>query len=287
MPGLSVNYISIIKHLRIPFSFYLSPIFLLGYFVSPSADIFSAIFVFVIIHFFLYSATNSYNSYFDKDTGSIGSLKNPPPVTKELYWTSLSLDAIAIVAALFVSYTFALMVFIFGLVSKAYSHPLVRLKKYPVVSLFVAAFFQGGFTVLMVSIGLHGTINDEVLFAALLATVMLLGFYPITQIYQHKEDKEHGDLTFSRWIGIRGTFYFAAVAFAITAILFWFYFETYYDLWYFFLFAVMMLPMVVYLGYWYYKVHHLELYADYHHTMKMLNITGICLNMFFIILILI
>ena len=122
-------------HLRIPFSFYLVPVFLFAWSISDKQYVFNAVLSFVIIHFFLYPASNAYNSYFDKDKQSIGGLKNPPPVSKELYYIALIFDAIALMLGLFIGWQFVLMLFIYGLVSKAYSHPSIRIKKYAIGSL--------------------------------------------------------------------------------------------------------------------------------------------------------
>jgi len=84
-------------HLRIPFSFFLLPVFLFSLSISPNLNGSRIFWVFIIVHFFLYPASNGYNSFFDKDEKSIGGLKNPPPVNKGLYYLSLSFDVIAVV----------------------------------------------------------------------------------------------------------------------------------------------------------------------------------------------
>ena len=120
-------------HLRIPFSYFLLPVFLFSLAVSPNISSGPVLWTFIIIHFFLYPASNGFNSYFDKDEKSIGGLKHPPPVNKGLYYLSLLFDAIAIVlGVIIINIPFAILLFIYGLVSKAYSHPQIRLKKLPI-----------------------------------------------------------------------------------------------------------------------------------------------------------
>src|SRR5688572_33056168 len=105
-------------HLRIPFSYFLLPVYLFSLSISPNLNESRLLWVFVILHFFLYPASNGFNSYFDKDEGSIGGLKYPPPVTKGLYFLSLIFDGGAIVLAyLKIGWPFALMVFVYGLAS--------------------------------------------------------------------------------------------------------------------------------------------------------------------------
>ena len=134
-------------HLRIPFSYFLLPVFLFSVAISPNLDGSRLFWVFIILHLFLYPASNGFNSYFDKDEKSIGGLKNPPKVNKGLYYLSLLFDLIALGMGYFIiSPLFAVMLFIYGLVSKAYSHPLIRLKKYPIIGWIAAGIFQGAFT---------------------------------------------------------------------------------------------------------------------------------------------
>lgn len=115
-------------HLRIPFSYFLLPVFLFALGVSPNFTESRLLWSFLIVHLLLYPASNGFNSYFDKDEKSIGGLSNPPPVKVGLYYVSLLFDGFAIVLGLKISVLFASMLLIYGLVSKAYSHPAVRLK---------------------------------------------------------------------------------------------------------------------------------------------------------------
>ena len=76
---------STLIHLRFPFSFFLLPVFLFTIACLPDFAWSRFVVVFGILHFFLYPASNGYNSYFDKDEGSIGGVKTPPKVTRELF----------------------------------------------------------------------------------------------------------------------------------------------------------------------------------------------------------
>ncbi len=116
-----------------------------------------------------------------------------------------------------------MMILIYGLVSKAYSHPSIRLKKYPILGWLTVGLFQGSFAFLMCYVGinnfeLESLMQNKIIIPAILTTVMLLGNYPMTQIYQHEEDAKHGDKTMSMLLGIRGTFIFVQVVFALAAI---------------------------------------------------------------------
>src|SRR3569623_1449054 len=132
---------------RIPFSYFLLPVFLFSLAVSPNFNEARLFWVFFIVHFFLYPASYGYNSYFDNDEKSIGGIKNPPPVNKGLYYLSISFDVVAIVLGYIkIGLLFAGMLLIYGLVSKAYSHPAIRLKKYAITGWIITGLFQGFFT---------------------------------------------------------------------------------------------------------------------------------------------
>lgn len=275
-------------HLRIPFSFFLLPVFLFSLALSPNLIPVRIFWVFFIVHFLLYPASNGYNSYFDKDEESIGGLRNPPPVDRGLYWLSLLIDALAIVLGfILVNKLFALMLFVYGLVSKGYSHPGVRLKRFPITGWLAAGFFQGYFTFLMCYIGINdfplfAALNSKVTYAGLLTTLMLLGNYPMTQVYQHAEDARRGDLTLSRLLTIPGTFKLAGAVFLLVFICFTWYFIAFFELRYSALFAIAIFPVMVYFIHWVLQVRENAQTADYDHAMRLNLVSATCLNVFFL-----
>lgn len=277
-------------HLRIPFSYFLLPVFLFAVAVSPNISEPRLLWVFIVLHLFLYPASNGFNSYFDKDEKSIGGLKNPPKVNKGLYYLALTFDLIALLLGYFIiSPLFAVMLFMYGLVSKAYSHPMIRLKKYAIGGWIAAGIFQGAFTFCMCYVGLNNfslsmCFNAHVLIPALLTTVMLWANYPMTQVYQHEEDVKRGDQTLSVKLGIRGTFYFTAAVFIIAAIQFTFYFLEFYALKYAIIFFIALAPVLLFFLLWFFKVRQDKSAANYSYAMGLNFISATCLNAFFIYL---
>jgi 1,4-dihydroxy-2-naphthoate octaprenyltransferase len=284
MPSLST-----LLHLRIPFSFFLMPVFFFALANSPNFTETGIVWTFLIVHFLLYPASNGFNSYFDKDEKSIGGLKNPPPVKKELYYVSLAFDLTAILFALKISFLFSLMILVYGLVSKAYSHPSVRLKKYPIVGWLVTGFFQGFFSFLMCyeginALGVSSLLKLQLLIPAILTSVMLWGNYPMTQIYQHDEDEKHGDKTLSIVLGIMGTFIFTALVFSLATAGFVIYFIYYSKIDYAIQFVIALSPVLIYFLIWFYQVVKDSKKASYGRTMWLNFISAFCLNGFFIYL---
>jgi 1,4-dihydroxy-2-naphthoate octaprenyltransferase len=217
-------------------------------------------------------------------------LKNPPPTNKGLYYLSLLFDVLAIILGyLKINLTFAIMLLVYGLVSKAYSHPSIRLKKHAFTSLVITGLFQGMFTVVMCYIGINkygieNALSAKVLLAGLLASLMLWANYPMTQIYQHDEDSKRGDITVSIKLGIIGTFYFAAAMFGVAVIGFAMFFIAYFDIRYVAIFMLATSPVLIYFFAWFVNVRKDESKADYQHTMWLNYISGTCLNIFFIYL---
>ncbi len=275
-------------HLRIPFSYFLLPVYLFALAISPNLNESRMLWVFIILHVFLYPASNGYNSYFDKDEKSIGGLKNPPAVNKGLYFLALLFDLVA----LFLGYwkingLFVVMLFIYGLISKAYSHPSIRLKKYPVLGWIAAGLFQGFFTFIMCYVGinnfsLENCWNVHVLIPAVLSSMMLWGNYPMTQVYQHEEDAKRGDDTLSLKLGIKGTFIFTAVVFTLAVAGFIFYFLEFFEIKYAYFFMVALLPVLGYFLFWFLKVVKDESKANFSYAMGLNFISSTCLNGFFI-----
>ena len=278
---------STLQHLRIPFSFYLLPVYLFAFGVAEGVHSIPAIGVFVVLHLLLYPASNGYNSYFDKDEESIGGLEQPPPVSRQLYIAANLLDIAAILIGWWLAGPlFAGMAAFYSLVSRAYSHPSIRLKKYPFIGWWVAGFFQGFFTFAMVYVGITGEgltqfWETKTVLAACLTTLLLWGSYPMTQIYQHNEDARRGDHTLSLLLGIKGTFIFTAAAFTIANIAFWIYFLEFHSLWAGLAFQLFLLPAFIYFIRWLSLAYHNDSAVTFKKAMYLNTISALSLNLFF------
>ena len=283
---------NIILHLRIPFSLFLMPVFWFAISQSQNPDWGITAGLFLVLHLLIYPASNAYNSYFDKDEGPIGGLENPPPVNLALFYVAWVLDIVAFVVAYFLGgWILSVALIIYSSISKAYSNDKIRLKKYPIISWLTVGFFQGAFTYLTVihtvnMVSLSEILQNKYLFPAILSSLNLLGFYPMTQIYQHEEDARRGDMTMSRLLGIKGTFIFTASIFLFVTIAFFFYFKgvRIYNFPAFLVYLLVMSPVLIYFNLWFLKVFKNENQADFHHTMRLNMLGSVCLNLFFILL---
>ncbi|MDX5423498.1 MAG: UbiA family prenyltransferase [Hymenobacteraceae bacterium] len=283
------NYRTALTLMRIPFSLYLMPVYWFALSTVSGFALWRAVAVFLVLHLLVYPASNGYNSYHDRDEGSIGGLKQPPKVTHELMHLVLLFDVLAVALGLLLSPLFAALVALYLLISKAYSYEGIRLKRYPITSTFVVTFFQGAFTYLMVQVGVGLPVGKVLqtpnIWFALVSTLFLCGSYPLTQIYQHEEDSRRGDRTLSLMLGIRGTYLFAALSLAAGAgLLLWLYYTTN-QLQNAVIFLVCTAPVLYFFGGWVLRAQQDLRVVNYENTMRMNKISSVCISLAFVAMI--
>jgi 1,4-dihydroxy-2-naphthoate octaprenyltransferase len=277
-----------IKLLRIPFSLFLMPVFLLAVSQATQLNLLHTFIVFVIIHLLVYPASNGYNSYIDRDEASIGGLEKPPLPTKELFYITLILDATAITSAAFlINPGFSLAILLYILASRAYSSKLIRLKKYAFSGFAVVVFFQGAFTYFMSAIAISEDVFvlKNSLYILIATSLQIAGAYPLTQIYQHKQDAADGVQTISMKLGIRGTFIFTASMFALCNLFYFLHFSSQNQSTHFYILQAFFLPIVLYFSYWFIRVLKDQTQANFKNTMFMNMLASGCMSAFFVLLI--
>jgi 1,4-dihydroxy-2-naphthoate octaprenyltransferase len=276
-------------HLRLPFSFFLLPIFLFALSQTIQIDLLNSLIIFFVLHLFIYPASNSYNSFMDNDKGSIGGLKNPPPATLKLYKVSILLDMTGLFLCLLINWKLLFLMLVYIAVSKAYSWKKIRLKKYGITGWLVVMLFQGGFTFLLVNMSTENIFSsswfsNKNIECMLLASLLIGGFYPLTQIYQHEEDAGRGDYTISYKLGITGTFIFSASLFLGASAVAYHYFNLYFSINQFLVFIFCLTPVIAYFLFWFIKSVQNNKYADYTHAMRITTFSSICMVLCFCIL---
>lgn len=279
---------SSIQLLRFHFSFFLMPVYWFALSQTPNIQTTDAILIFIILHLLVYPASNGYNSYMDRDTESIGGIKNPMAPTRQLFYVSIILDVAGVVLSCLVSKWFALGVICYILASKAYSYRGIRLKKYPVIGYLTVMIFQGAVTFFLV---MHGSSVEKMLqvpVAGIVAAALLIGgFYPLTQIYQHQQDKADGVITLSMLLGFRGTFIFTAIVYFFSVAALAYHLISTLQLNGFLIIQIFFLPVLVYFIWWFNQVVHNNNNANFVYTMRMNLLASICTNAAFIVLFLI
>ena len=243
----------------------------------------NALLIFIILHFIVYPSSNGYNSYMDRDTSPIGGLKSPMEPTKELFIVTIILDIAAVILSFFISFVFAAGIFFYILASRAYSYRKIRLKKYPVIGYLTVIIFQGAVTFFLVYHGSDSSHTTHVPVLAMVASSLLIGgFYPLTQIYQHKADYEDGVITISYVLGYRGTFIFTGIVYALAFIALGWYFNLHSQLMNFIILQICMLPVIINFFIWFSRVVKDNNNANFKNTMRMNILASVCANAGFI-----
>lgn len=276
---------STIQLLRFHFSFFLMPVYWFALSQTLNIDVLHAIFIFCILHLLLYPASNGYNSYMDRDTESIGGIQNPKQPTKQLFYTTVVMDIVAVMFSYFISLYFMLGIIVYILASRAYSYRGIRLKKYPVIGYLTVIIFQGALTFFLV---MHGSSADKMtdvpLIGMVTASLLIGGFYPLTQIYQHRQDKADGVISISSMLGYKGTFIFTAIIYFFAMISLGYYLISGLQLNNFLIIQIFFIPILVYFFWWFKKVLADNEAANFKNTMRMNLLASFCSNCAFITL---
>lgn len=277
---------STIQLLRFHFSFFLLPVFLFALSQLPIINWRNALFVFIILHLLVYPSSNGYNSYMDKDETPIGGLKNPLPPTKELFFTTVIMDVVALLLSAFISTVFALGILLYILASRAYSNRRIRLKKYPVIGFLTVFIFQGA---VILFITYHAVSPNQTLHVpvapCIISSLLIGALYPLTQIYQHEYDKKDGVISISYLLGKKITFLFSMLLFLSATFLLYLRFHQQDELSHFYLYLLIMLPVVLFFMYWMMKVWRHEEAANFRNSLRMNVLSTVCTTIFFVTLI--
>ncbi|MDF3067780.1 MAG: UbiA prenyltransferase [Polyangiaceae bacterium] len=206
---------SLFVHLRLHYQLvFLSPLFAWGFALGGGEFSRRAGWGFLAFHVFLYGGITAYNSFYDRDEGPVGGLRQPPAVTAPLLGFSLAVQLVGLALTLLVGWQLAALYVIVMVLSVAYSHPRFRWKARPLLSLLVVALGQGavGFRagwLCAATPPLPLLSSYEGLLGMGAAILLTTGFYPLSQLYQIDEDRQRGDLTFAVTYGAKASFHFS------------------------------------------------------------------------------
>jgi 1,4-dihydroxy-2-naphthoate polyprenyltransferase len=284
---------STVQLLRLPFSVFLMPVFWFALGQVIPRDWGRALLVFLILHLLVYPASNGYNSYMDRDSSPIGGLQHPLSPTRQLFVVTLGMDMLALLLGLLISWYFAAGLLVYILASRAYSYRGIRLKKYPIVGWLTVVSCQGALVFFIVyqgshplSAGLNASIRAP-LEAMIASSLLLGGFYPLTQVYQHEADRRDGVRTLSMILGYRGSFVFTGLLYVVAFLMLYHYFMSTLQITEFYALATCMLPVVVYFLIWAVRVWRDPAQASYANSIRMNLLGSICLNLGFILVLII
>ncbi len=222
----------------------------------------------------------------DRDTESIGGLANPMQPSRQLFVVTVVMDMLGICLSFIISYWFAGAYIFYIACSRLYSYRGIRLKRFAVLGYLTVILNQGGAIFFMVYHGADKNLSLHVPWQGMMAASFLIGgFYPITQVYQHKADAKDNVHTISMLLGKRGTFVFCALMYAVAFGLLFIYYNQQNEMRSFFILQIFFVPVAVYFLRWLIQVWKDGSFADFKHTMRMNWLAGTCTSLAFITLI--
>lgn len=263
------------------------PVFCLALSRVEVVDWWNALGIFILLHLFIYPASNGYNSYIDRDETPIGGLEHPPEPSRNLFWAAFIFDLLGLAIALLIHWQVFLLVAGYMLASRAYSSPQIRLKGMPIVGFLTVMAFQGAgtfATVYLAASGLDwaGLLDHWPVWLG--SSILIGGVYPLTQVYQHEADRASGDHTISLLLGYRGTFVFSILMFAIAGGFIFYEFHQMDQIPFFLVFLGFLLPVIAYFNWWMLKVWKDHTAANFKNAMRMNALAATCMNLAFLII---
>lgn len=274
---------STIQHLRWGFSLFLMPVFWFALSQAPSVSWGKACLIFIILHGLVYPSSNGYNSYMDRDTGSIGGIEKPLPVHRELLHVSIAMDVAALLLCLALGWEVVLAVGIYITASRLYSYRGVRLKQYPIIGYLTVIICQGALVYFIVSRSVgDGFSWSSSGLPAIITSLLIGGTYPLTQVYQHQQDREDGVTTISYVLGVKGTFVFCGAVLFVALLLLTLYFTAAHQWKSLVAYGIAMLPVGIYFTCWFLKVGKSPGEANFKNLMTMNYVASVCSSLAFI-----
>jgi hypothetical protein len=158
--------------------------------------------VFFIFHIGAFGGLTALNSYYDRDDGPVGGLWRPPTIPSHLIQFAWGVQLCGWLLLLPLDLRLAAIYGAIVLLALGYSHPHTRWKGHPWKSVLVVMVGQGALDFLagyLTATTLYERPPGPAVMAGLIGAMLTTaGFYPLTQLYQLKDDQERGDHTLAR-----------------------------------------------------------------------------------------
>lgn len=166
------------------------------------------VFQFLVIHLLLFGGATVYNSYWDRDEGPIGGLRNPPPLASWTRPASVLLQFGGLVLSIPMGPVYMLFYAISMLFFWLYSHPAYRWKGRPLPSLIAIGVSTGSNSLVFGYLSAGSQWDPLILVPAMGVALVMLSLYPVSQMYQLREDEARGDRTFAVEFGTQAIYPF-------------------------------------------------------------------------------
>ncbi|MFU8859524.1 MAG: UbiA family prenyltransferase [Cyclonatronaceae bacterium] len=193
-------------HLRWHYQlFILSGGYMMGGLFSGVTDTVMYLVQFANVHLLLFGGATAFNSWYDRDSGPVGGLRNPPKMQPWMLQASWGLQIAGGCLAVLAGWQFFLLYMLSMFFFWLYSAPGPRWKGHPLLSLAGIGISTGTGSFLMgFSAAGHEFLSLHVIAASLGVAMVILSLYPVSQVYQMVDDMKRGDQTFFIRYGLAG-----------------------------------------------------------------------------------
>ena len=204
-------------HLRVHYQLLiLSGGYLLGGLFNRQLEVQPFLLQLLNVHVLLNGGVTAYNSYWDDDDGPIGGVEHPPKMRPWMHHAALLLQLVGLGLAAGQGPVFMGLWALTMVLSVAYSRRGPRFKGHPWLSLLAVGVGTGTNTFWMGYLAGGGpTLDPFMLLAGGGVAALLLSLYPVSQVFQMKDDAARGDHTFAATYGLVGVRRFFVVAYAL------------------------------------------------------------------------
>jgi len=152
------------------------------------------------------------NSAFDKDTGNITYLDNPPPVPRYLAQFGILVQVTGLILAWFISTRFFLVSLFCFVMGVLYSVPPFRFKTRPGLDVLTNVLVYGSLTPYAGWASMDRPLGPPMVSLLFVYFLLGWGFIPINQIFQMEEDALRGDRTWALALGKKRTLWLVMLA---------------------------------------------------------------------------
>ena len=279
------------KHLfRIRYSLFLMPIFWFAYAVSTitRTSVSNAVLVFAIIHLLIHPSTFAFNRFLSADKDKLFNADTLKITKQSTLFFLILIDVSSIILSLWVSKYFAVMIFIYIIISKLYGYFIVNKGIFNLYGFVVGGIIQGSILFLFIQEGLHVPapliLSKTNLTFSFLCTLFILGTYPVTHLHnlnKHKDLTQQLNTKISVWSSIL----FSGKSFLITSKILGIILFTTHHLFYYEVYIFCMIPLILFFGFWLVKVNKSFSTIDYKSTLQLNYVSSFALSFAFILMI--
>lgn len=199
---------------------------------------------------------------------------------------ALAFDVAALFIASFMSYQVLVLVAAYTLVYKLYFHPVVRIKKYAILSLIMVMLTNGALIFSLVDVATTSSAQTQHALAIQATSILVGAFYMLSLLFTQKEDAQFGDVTLATRMGTKRLINFATILFVVSLVMMLLHFVSTKQLFHFYLFMLFFAPVAAYFRWWARQGKANEVVFESKFTIVFFNLATIAFSLYALVLLL-